>query len=369
MTSPGRRTVEIRSLSASQLSQRLLLDLALCALLCCGSSCNGSDFGTQQSQHESSAMIGVAGASVDIARGSAGLSADAGGSASGSTAGGGAGTTGTSQNRGAGTASGSPTEGGTSLELPSPCGVLRADPGSRNVELCVPEGSFVMGSDTPNLGTGFADHTPSHAVVVSAFVLDAFEVTVGRYRQCVQAGRCSLPAVEVSSDCTFDIESDSSDALPVNCVTVAQAEEFCAWDQGRRLPTEAEWERVARGIGDRAYPWGATFTCTRAVAASRSICARAHKAPEVVGCYPAGDSVEGAHDMAGNVAEWVGDYAASYPTERVTNPQGPATGVTRIARGGSFLSVAPEVQVFVRLATTDGASAAIGIRCARSGAE
>lgn len=246
------------------------------------------------------------------------------------------------------------------------CGPLRGDSARANVELCIAAGTFVMGSLSANLGTGHADHTPPHPVSLSAFVIDAFEVTVGRYRACVTAGTCTTPSSDGARNCTYDGSTGPSDSLPVSCVTATQAEQFCTWDEGRRLPTEAEWERTARGTDERLYPWGASFACDHAAAASTAFCAGVNTSLVVVGSLPLGDSTAGAHDMSGNVAEWVKDFASSYPTGAVTDPTGPETGVSRILRGGSLTSNAPNVQTFVRMTTTANTIGTFGFRCARS---
>lgn len=252
--------------------------------------------------------------------------------------------------------------------LESPCGALRATPDTLDQELCIVAGVFTMGSSSANLGSGRADHTPPHLVELSAFVIDAFEVTVSRYRACVAAAKCERPAMDATRGCTYEEAGGPQDLLPVNCVTALQAEQFCAWDGARRLPTEAEWERTARGIDERSFPWGGPFTCDRAVAAANGTCSNQYDGPKPVGSLPAGDSADGAHDMAGNVAEWVGDFAGSYPSGAVTNPTGPVTGVTRILRGGTYSSNALDIQAFARMTASGTAIGAFGMRCARSAA-
>lgn len=254
----------------------------------------------------------------------------------------------------------------TSVGEELPCGAVRANAAEFDVELCIQAGQFTMGSSGANLGTGHADHTPPHLVELSTFAIDAFEVTVSRYRACVQQGRCESPSVDTTRGCTYASAKGESDALPVSCVTIAQAEQFCAWDGNRRLPSEAEWERTARGNDERPYPWGNAFSCDRAVGASNGTCANTYKGPKAVGTLPAGDSGYGAHDMAGNVAEWVKDFASSYPSGSVADPVGPATGVTHILRGGSYMSNAPDLQSFSRMTTSGTTQGAFGMRCARS---
>ena len=126
------------------------------------------------------------------------------------------------------------------------CGTGRADSSSKAVDICIPAGQFTMGTTAANLGGTFSDHSPPHAVDLSSYFIDAYEVTVSRFRACVSDGACDPPSA-TGAGCTFDAQPSSADSLPVNCVLYATAVAFCKWDGGRRLPTEAEWERAARG--------------------------------------------------------------------------------------------------------------------------
>ncbi|MGC4064298.1 MAG: SUMF1/EgtB/PvdO family nonheme iron enzyme [Polyangiaceae bacterium] len=246
-----------------------------------------------------------------------------------------------------------------------PCGSTRAEPERFRVDLCVPEGTFNMGSSSANLGSGHADHTPPHEVTLSPYVIDAYEVTVSRFRDCVRAGSCTPPATDPLKGCTYSLESSNADLLPVSCVTAGQAATFCEWDEGRRLPTEAEWERAADDE-DANYPWGSVFDCEHAVIGAGSSCKGQYPAPMPVGSHILGRSKLGAFDMSGNVAEWVSDFAGSYSSDPATDPTGPTTGATRIARGGSYLSIPLDGQVFARATFAGSTVGPIGFRCARS---
>jgi formylglycine-generating enzyme required for sulfatase activity len=226
-----------------------------------------------------------------------------------------------------------------------------------------------MGSSSENLGAGHADHTPPHGVTLSAYLLDAYEVTVARFRECVRTGTCAPPATDPLKGCTYSADPSNSDLLPVSCVTAGQAATFCEWDGGRRLPTEAEWERAAVNSETANYPWGSAFDCGRAVIGAASSCKGQYLAPLPVGSRPLGQSTIGAFDLTGNVSEWVKDFAGSYPSDSVTDPTGPATGVTRIARGGNYLSIPLAGQVFARSTHAGSTVGAIGFRCARSASD
>jgi formylglycine-generating enzyme required for sulfatase activity len=246
--------------------------------------------------------------------------------------------------------------------------VLRANAaGLANGEVCIEAGSFTMGSSAASLGAGYVAHGPEHAVTLSAYVLDAYEVSVARYRACVQAGTCTAPGTTLAQGCTYTPLVAGQELYPVTCVSWQQASDFCAWDDGRRLPTEAEWERAARGSSSSSYPWGDTFDCTRAVLAGTTQCsAHAGVSPKAGGSAPAGESPEGAFDLIGNAAEWVADWFGPYTSGAATNPTGPATGSTRIQRGGNWQTRAIDAVGYARRAETPGAVGSFSFRCARS---
>ena len=245
---------------------------------------------------------------------------------------------------------------------PSPCGTLRStDQPGYDRELCFEPTRFTMGSSAGNLGGLFADHTPPHPVSLRGFVLDAYEVTVGRYRKCVEAGGCLAPPP--GAGCSFQ---GGSDALPITCLTWEEAKKFCSWDGARRLPTEAEWERAARGPDATDYPWGREFDCEHAVLGGMSACPEhAGPLPKPEGTTPEGASTEGAFDLAGNVAEWVADWFGSYPGSAVTDPTGPSAGTQRVVRGGQWRSLPEHGMGYVRATSTPETRGPWGMRCAR----
>jgi formylglycine-generating enzyme required for sulfatase activity len=203
--------------------------------------------------------------------------------------------------------------------------------------------------------------TPYHPVDLSTFFIDRTEVTQGDYDECMDEGRCDAPA---------EWDGAADDLLPVTNVTWHQARRFCEW-RGKRLPTEAEWERAAGGMSSWIYPWGA----------ETPDCARANFA----GCYggllpavslSAGRSPETAFHLAGNAFEWVGDwYLETYyvpPADDVgfgwIDPQGPADDpslMLKVVRGGAYTSVAEELYTFRRRGRYPGrGEASVGFRCA-----
>jgi formylglycine-generating enzyme required for sulfatase activity len=179
------------------------------------------------------------------------------------------------------------------------------------------------------------DEKPPHIVQLDAFWIDQVEVTNGMYGLCVQADVCRAPS-NTSSDNRFDyFYNPEFRDYPVVNVTWLDARTYCEW-AGRRLPTEAEWERAARGDDMRTYPWGDEPPNAELVNFNNSVGDTSR-----VGSYSLGASPFGGLDMAGNVWEWVADYyAVDYYAESMdANPTGPEDklGMTnRVIRGGSF---------------------------------
>ncbi len=199
----------------------------------------------------------------------------------------------------------------------------------------VPAGSFTMGSNSGN-----SDEQPVHTVYLDAYWIDRTEVTVDAYAACVAAGGCTAPNGNYGSATYCNYGAPGRGNHPINCVDWYKSQAYCTW-AGKRLPTEAEWEKAARDSDARTYPWGeATATCAYAVmndaSAGGNGCGLNHTAP--VGSKPAGASPYGALDMAGNVWEWVNDWYSStyYWVSPSANPPGPAGGNSRVLRGGSW---------------------------------
>lgn len=219
----------------------------------------------------------------------------------------------------------------------------------------VPPGHFIMGNPSPQ---GY-DEYPQRTVFLSAYWIDETEVTAAQYRECVELGDCS--AAGTSNLCTHPDQAKSDH--PINCVTWKQAAEYCQW-AGKRLPTEAEWEKAARGMDGRIYPWG-----NQAPSQTLANLGRNEGATTPVSQYPAGASPYGILDMAGNLWEWVEDrYIGDYYSQSSNlNPQPPSTGESRVVRGGSWNDVGAEVRAANRQPENPGQrSATIGFRCVYS---
>jgi formylglycine-generating enzyme required for sulfatase activity len=248
--------------------------------------------------------------------------------------------------------------------LGAPCAAKGACPAMDDVPVAA--GSFTMGSPA---GVGDADESPSHTVSLPAFYIDRTEVTNAAYAACAAALGCLPPARASSATRASYYGNAQFAAFPVINVTFAQAEAYCSW-VGKRLPTEAEWEKAARGAMDaRQYPWGDTApTCTVAntLAAGGSACA-GDTTP--VASFPAtSKSPVGAVDMCGNVWEWVADWydPAYYANSPSLSPPGPTSGTQKVIRGGGFQSPPEFGRVANRLAADPATPlTATGFRCAR----
>ncbi|MFN7954196.1 MAG: SUMF1/EgtB/PvdO family nonheme iron enzyme [bacterium] len=234
----------------------------------------------------------------------------------------------------------------------------------------VPAGEFTMGSSAGELR-----EQPVHLVYLDAFWIDRTEVTVDAYAACVASGVCKKPNSEYGESfpnspwCNWGAPDRAGDH-PVNCLEWGRANKYCAW-AGKRLPTEAEWEKAARGTDARTYPWGeAEPSCDYAIIyASVGGNGCGFNTTWPVGSKPAGVSPYGALDMSGNVWEWVNDWYLwnYYTVSPHSNPPGPAKTGDRVLRGNSWDGGASSS----RAAYRNGAAVAFfsietGFRCAAS---
>ncbi len=203
------------------------------------------------------------------------------------------------------------------------------------ISLYVPAGNFLMGS-TDSDPTTLADEKPQHTVYLDAFWIDQTEVTNAMYAKCVSAGACNQPASVGSVTHSSYYGNSEFDYYPVIDVNWNMADAYCKW-AGGQLPTEAQWEKAARGSDGRTYPWGEGIDCSHAnySPSSGSACEGDTTA---VGSYEAGKSPYGAYDMAGNVEEWVDDWYSDtyYSNSPSSNPLGSNSGQYRVYRGGDW---------------------------------
>jgi formylglycine-generating enzyme required for sulfatase activity len=194
---------------------------------------------------------------------------------------------------------------------------------------------------------------PVHTIDLSAYLIDRFEVVNAQYVSFVQATNHRHSPYEQQGN--PDVAN-----RPIMGVSWRDADEYCRWIGGR-LPTEAEWEKAARGIDARTYPWGETSPNSTLLNYSRQ-----SNGPLAVGNYPAGVSPFGIHDAAGNVWEWTNDWFGGtyYSTSPDKDPQGPEQGTLRVIRGGSWAESDTFVLTFNRFwSSANTTSDLIGFRC------
>jgi sulfatase modifying factor 1 len=249
----------------------------------------------------------------------------------------------------------------------------------------VPASEFLMGSTSSEIvdstvlcereplaatcdERSFADELVQHRVHLSGFFLDRAEVSLGDYEACVRLRRCKAPPYERGA-LRFKRSS-----FPVTFVSWDDAQAFCAF-RGARLPSEAEFERAARGARGRRFPWGELANGHLAnhgrlgMDVTDDSDGFAELAP--VGSFNAGRTPDGFLDLAGNVAEWVQDrYATQYPEGEVSDPTGPDAALAtsaRVVRGGSYESPLAWLRGAARSAALPGERRpSLGFRCARS---
>ena len=224
--------------------------------------------------------------------------------------------------------------------------------------LLVPAGEFIMGSDR-----GDEDEAPVHRVYLNAFYIDKFEVTNARFAKYVEAIQ-SEPPWGFSDKETPLVHADR----PVRWVSWMDAVGYCLW-VGKRLPTEAEWEKAARGTDERVYPWGNDPPTP--VHAVYGLKEGGAEAVSVIGDHHMGQSPYGVQDLAGNLYEWVMDWYAedfysSFINSPAINPRGPSEGTAKVQRGGSYINTPYRLRSSFR---TKGESSEqdpnVGFRCAQ----
>jgi formylglycine-generating enzyme required for sulfatase activity len=216
------------------------------------------------------------------------------------------------------------------------------------IQLFVPAGEFEMGDE----GQKF---------YLDAFWIDQVEVTNAMYQKCVGEEACTIPVI--SSDPYYGKWAYRD--CPIVYVDWFQANQYCEWT-GRKLPTEAQWEKAARGTDGRKYPWGNTKPNPRLVNYKGSLIG------ELVSSfrYPLGQSPYGALNMVGNVREWVADWYSPtyYRIAPYMNPTGPATGFERSLRSGAYDADANEIMTYFRYRHEPrSAGLSRGFRCAENG--
>lgn len=223
--------------------------------------------------------------------------------------------------------------------------------------LFVPKGAFIMGSEN-----GDDYERPVHSVYLDDFWIDKTEITNSMYYLCMEFGPCEAPLSDGFYAPKDHFKDPLKAELPVVFITWYNAETYCEW-VGRRLPTEAEWEKAARGVNGQTYPWGNQDPTPELLNFDKN---NLDLMP--VGSFPLGASPYGAMDMAGNAWEWVVDWYDDYYYEisPSTNPTGPIKGNTHSMRGGAYFQPAYEVRTTFRSSTppTHNLRTDLSFRCA-----
>jgi len=226
----------------------------------------------------------------------------------------------------------------------------------------IPSGLFPLGGGD----AGDFDEQPQRIIFLDAYYIDQYEVTNKNYKRFASMLGRSLPEIPVFEDDTKLLQGEEQ---PIVGVTWLDAMAYCKW-AGKRLPTEAEWEKAARGTDERTWPWGNVFDALLTNGRGEE---DGFKYSAPVGSFEQGRSFYGLYDMAGNVSEWVADWYDQffYKVAPDRNPKGPDTSdITSILvyRGGSYMSNAHDLRVSKRFggAHAKRGESTVGIRCARN---
>jgi len=222
----------------------------------------------------------------------------------------------------------------------------------------VPEGKFLMGSSD---GAGEINEQPQHTVNLRAFWIDQTEITNIMYRKCVDEGSCTEPSED------YYYSNEDFESYPVTSIDWNQASDYCKW-AGRILPTEAQWEKAARGINGKTYPWGeeipdSNFANFGYKGSTENTGVIGSLSP--VYSFPKGQSPFNVYNMAGNASEWVADWYGDYQGNSQIDPIGPELGDYRVVRGGSTINNENYIRsAFRNKAKPTTQNSTIGFRCA-----
>lgn len=254
---------------------------------------------------------------------------------------------------------------GAGEETPTPIEVLPTDtpvpppptpsplPAEEVEMITIPAGEFTMGSEA-----GDDDERPAHTVFVNEFKIDKYEVTNEQFAKFVEETGYVTGAEQAGEGDSWRTYAVDKDRHPVVKVTWDDAVAYCQW-AGKRLPTEAEWEKAARGSESLVYPWGKSWDPAKANSREGG-----YRGTTVVGSFPEGASPYGVMDMAGNVWEWTSDWYDAYPGSTSTSEY--YGEQFKVTRGGAWFSTNDLLRGSNRSATsTDARNDDLGFRCAK----
>jgi len=249
-----------------------------------------------------------------------------------------------------------PTPRPTPTPAPSPAPEETAEPTAppvTDIMIEIPAGPFTMGSDT-----GDPDEAPVHEVDLPAFEIDQLEVINADFAQFVEATGYQTDAEKEGRSKNWRDDAEGKDNHPVVRVSWNDAVAYCEW-LGKRLPTEAEWEKAARGTDGRTYPWGNEWDPSKANVKETGL-----RGTAAVGSFGTGVSPYGVEDMAGNVWEWTADWYEPYPGSTYDSEY--FGQKFQVVRGGGWFEMADAVRTTNRdLTSPTAANDDIGFRCAR----
>jgi eukaryotic-like serine/threonine-protein kinase len=238
----------------------------------------------------------------------------------------------------------------------------------------IPAGEFTMGSDAESDPNFWGAEGPRHVVYLDDYWIYEKEVTVGMYETCIASGYCPAAFLQLSENPEI-LQYRSDPQLPMVFVTWEAADYYCSW-AADGLPTEAQWEKAARGIDERLFPWGnkpfqqgyanyCGFECDDS-SSELATFDDGYPLTAPVGTFPAGASPYGVMDMAGNVWEWTADffYPTYYAMSPFENPTGPASGDRHVVRGGGFTNGLSGMRTVARISLDlEAALNTVGFRC------
>lgn len=236
-----------------------------------------------------------------------------------------------------------------------------------NEWITIPAGDFILGCASGDTNCNTLD-VPRRMVTLSAYKIQKYEVTNAQYKACVDANICSPPSKSTDANGRPYYGNTTYNNYPVIYMDWEQATTYCAWIGGR-LPTEAQWEKAARGPSpnENIYPWGNdTPTCSTANVCGSSL----NQYISAVGSYAMDDSYYGIMDMGGNLMEWVNDWLWDFSSGTSVDPQGPSYNdyggnEIKILKGGTFTGYAT-ISHWSGTNATNTSGLLYGFRCAQN---